>query len=515
MNTAKQVNVMVGLLMVFIIGTLLYFLWDSERASDAEQRQADVSAERGGALFARNCRSCHGITGTGALEISTLPGAPLNVDANRSTDPGALAQKQARFRDTLVCGRVGTIMPPWSQEQGGALNDYQIEQLVALITSQSWEKGWEVAIERANHDDKLGKYLLDSVSESDVVFTLNNPYNLKPGAVLRIDDEPVDGVYELVTVVRAPANTVLVEDISADQTEIAVQEPTVFLPGDRLTIDHELVTVQDSPLGTTLTEDVSASGTTLVLGSTRGLLAGDILVVGQEHTKVVSVSGLEAEVQRGVEDTGAVAHVAGTRVSEPGLTIVVLRGQSGTTAEDHRATTPVLEVGDSIQVERGAKGSEAASHVEGAEVFAGPIPGGDTITGGGEGNPPCGQKSTSGATAGTPTPAATYTGPTLSEGQPEWPSTAQPVDAEVTEPEDGRIEVETQDSLFVPNNLKVAIGEEVTIAVKNAGTAIHNLRMSPLLKKCQESEPSSIFMSGLKPLLLNITRGCECSVMQV
>src|SRR3972149_6395425 len=100
MNTSKQVNVMVGLLMLFTIGTLLYFLWDTVRAEDAEDRQLRENAERGGALFSLNCRACHGLTGKGVLDNSALPGVPLNLVDNRPSDPGKLKALQDRFRDT-------------------------------------------------------------------------------------------------------------------------------------------------------------------------------------------------------------------------------------------------------------------------------------------------------------------------------------------------------------------------------------------------------------------------------
>src|SRR3989337_651091 len=141
MNTRKQVNVMLGLLMLFVLGTLLYFLWDTVRAEDAEERQLQANAERGGKLYSINCRACHGLTGKGALENASLPGIPLNVDTNRPDDVGKLTALQQRFRDTIKCGRIGTLMPPWSQEQGGALNDFQIEQLVLLITSAASDHG--------------------------------------------------------------------------------------------------------------------------------------------------------------------------------------------------------------------------------------------------------------------------------------------------------------------------------------------------------------------------------------
>lgn len=202
MNTAKQVNVMVGLLMVFALATLLYFLWDTSRAEEADRRQLTVNAERGGRLYAVNCSSCHGITGKGALERPGLPGLPLNVEANRPTALGDLNNLQARFRDTIVCGRVGTLMPPWSTAQGGALNDFQIEQLVLLITSAESEKGWEAAIEQANHLGEMAppRFLVADAGKNDTTLVLNEVDGIKEKDLLRVDDDPTDEVYELVTV---------------------------------------------------------------------------------------------------------------------------------------------------------------------------------------------------------------------------------------------------------------------------------------------------------------------------
>ena len=234
MNTSKQVNVIVGLLMVFGVATLLYFLWDSTRAEDAETRQLEANAERGGKLYALNCRACHGLTGRGVLEAGMLPGAPLNVEGNRPVDPdtglpdeAGIRPIQDRFRDTIKCGRVGTLMPPWSQDQGGALNEFQIEQLVTLISGAMSvadfdapedpnaisEKGWEHAIEEANEADFLDKQLAEPVSDSDTVLALTDASGLKAEDMLRIDDDPLDEVYEVVEVVevREAENEIEVE----------------------------------------------------------------------------------------------------------------------------------------------------------------------------------------------------------------------------------------------------------------------------------------------------------------
>src|SRR6059036_2575985 len=135
MNTTKQVNVIMGLLMVGAIATLLYFIWENaEREDSAMARQLQDNAERGGTLFSLNCASCHGLTGKGLLERGGLPGAPLNDAGKRTTDRDTVKENVKRFRETIRCGRVGTLMPAWSQEVGGTLNNFQILQLVALIT---------------------------------------------------------------------------------------------------------------------------------------------------------------------------------------------------------------------------------------------------------------------------------------------------------------------------------------------------------------------------------------------
>ncbi len=134
---------MVLLLLLTVLAMGLYWAWDSVRAERAEERQAETAAERGAHLFAQNCRLCHGRTGQGVSENPIFPGIPLNIEPNRPTDAAELKSLQLRLRDTIRCGRAGTIMPPWHLDYGGSLNDEQIRQLVVLITTDAgdaWEK---------------------------------------------------------------------------------------------------------------------------------------------------------------------------------------------------------------------------------------------------------------------------------------------------------------------------------------------------------------------------------------
>jgi plastocyanin/mono/diheme cytochrome c family protein len=209
MNTSKQVNVMIGLMFVTLIGVLLYFIWDDVRAEDATEKQTVENAERGGRIYSLNCRRCHGLNGLGPLENVNLPGLPLNQEINRPDELGELMTRQSRMLDTIRCGRVGTLMPAWAEDQGGSLNDFQIQQLVALITGAMpgldvldnpnavSEKGWEAALEEADHTDILeGKLLAEAVGLADTVFVLTDAGELAEEGLLRIDDE----VVKIVTV---------------------------------------------------------------------------------------------------------------------------------------------------------------------------------------------------------------------------------------------------------------------------------------------------------------------------
>lgn len=227
MNTAKQVNIILGLLMVGLVGTLFYFMFDSgytifginfgDRQAAAVERQEETTVDRGAFLFARYCRACHGLTGQGGIERTGLPGARLNDPKNYP--PGLatsqLATMQQRFKDTITCGRVGTQMPPWLTDNGGALNFYQIQQLVELITSQFAPQGWDAVIEFGNEADAINPkvYLIQDVSATDTKLSVTDASSISENTLLRIGLDTPDEPYELflVTAVDKDKNTVTVE----------------------------------------------------------------------------------------------------------------------------------------------------------------------------------------------------------------------------------------------------------------------------------------------------------------
>jgi len=474
---------MIGLLFVGALATLLYFVWDPSRQDEAQARQLRENVDFGGALFALNCSSCHGLTGKGLTERGGLPGAILNDESRRSTALGEVSSNVSRFRDTIHCGRVGTLMPAWSQSQGGSLNDYQIEQLVALITgvmppqggsvSQGdipsdpnavSESGWEYALEQANHRAEFQppKHLQQAVTVSAARLVLDDATDLKAEPrgstterpLVRIDDDPTDSIYELARVIDAPAGSTLSKEAGDSDTDLSLDQASVFQAGDLITADSEVMEVVAAPWVTTLASDASADATTITVVDAGSLAAGATIKIASEKAKINSVNGDSLSVERGVEDTTAVDHSKDSTVTEQGDTIQVKRARQGTAAAKHNVKAEVVEQGNEATVERGVEGTKAAEHRAGTELFQGPIlPPTGPLTGE-VGTPPCGQKSAQ--PAATPGPPAAIT---------------------------GTVAISLNDNFFDLNGqrdptMTVKAGDPITIQLTNKGSQPHNMRVA-------------------------------------
>ena len=86
------------------------------------------------------CETCHGKEGVGGVAAYTLvdPTKPDALPQQVQWRAPALNTVMLRYRPEevkfiLVYGRAGTPMPPWGIEGGGALNDQQIDDLVAYL----------------------------------------------------------------------------------------------------------------------------------------------------------------------------------------------------------------------------------------------------------------------------------------------------------------------------------------------------------------------------------------------
>ena len=275
MNTAKQINIIIGLLMVGMLGTLLYYMFDNgdsvlglsigDRQTVAIDRQELDNAERGGALFARYCRACHGLTGMGSLERTGLPGAVLNDPNNRppALADSKIAARQARLTDTIHCGRVGTVMPPWSTAEGGGLNDFQIFQLVTLITSKFSPQAWDAAVADGNTTDsyKPAKFLAKDVGVTDTTIVLTSTDSLTKGDFIRIGADTIDEPYEIMQVVDFDANTNIVTVARGPHVPWTADPGSATIGSDAIAHKSgDQVYVAPVAPGTTITGDAASLG---------------------------------------------------------------------------------------------------------------------------------------------------------------------------------------------------------------------------------------------------------------
>ncbi len=153
MNTSKQINAMIILMAMLLVGIGFYTIYDPFRQETEMERTREEIAKRAGHTYARNCRVCHGDNGEGRIGPALNPEF-RNAPLINYTDPNKSAENAILVRNTLECGRVGTRMPSWAIEQGGALNDEQIRQLVIALTTPK-EAGLWKHIEVITHEDEL------------------------------------------------------------------------------------------------------------------------------------------------------------------------------------------------------------------------------------------------------------------------------------------------------------------------------------------------------------------------
>lgn len=143
MNTSKQINAMIILMSLLLVGVGFYTLWDPFRAERQSDKTRESIVRRAGSTFASNCRECHGSNGEGAVGPALNPEIRAAQGLADFTDPARRSEMQALVKNTLTCGRIGTYMPAWSTDQGGALSDEKIRQLVIVLTENPGGNAWE------------------------------------------------------------------------------------------------------------------------------------------------------------------------------------------------------------------------------------------------------------------------------------------------------------------------------------------------------------------------------------
>jgi len=165
MNTSKQVNIMIGVVLLSILLFGGYMLNESSRQATAKEEITERVAERGARLFVNNCRSCHGMEGEGHIGPALNTGAFLILGEDNEhglppTPDGEATGIRNFLYQTIACGRTGTFMPLWAQRAGGPMSDTQINQIITMITEGKWDVLAEIGAEHDAQAETTAKDVL-------------------------------------------------------------------------------------------------------------------------------------------------------------------------------------------------------------------------------------------------------------------------------------------------------------------------------------------------------------------
>lgn len=131
MNRHKVISLLA--LLILVVALPIYTWIEPQRMAQAQADLREEFVAGAAVLYVENCALCHGASGEG---IGAVPG--LDNGALRTADYDALFK-------TIARGRYGTTMAGWHMDEGGTLNDYQIDELIALIRYVEWSDVRELA----------------------------------------------------------------------------------------------------------------------------------------------------------------------------------------------------------------------------------------------------------------------------------------------------------------------------------------------------------------------------------
>lgn len=122
-----KTNLITLISLAILVTVLPFYAWrEPDRLAQAQAELQQEFVSEAAVIYAHNCAVCHGAAGEG---IGAMPA--LNSTGLRTADYDFLYK-------TIARGRYETVMSGWLNEEGGSLNEYEVNELVALIRYAAW-----------------------------------------------------------------------------------------------------------------------------------------------------------------------------------------------------------------------------------------------------------------------------------------------------------------------------------------------------------------------------------------
>lgn len=152
----------VTLSIVLLLTLVIYGFIDANRTTTVTATKTEDDARRGKHIYAQYCIQCHGPLGEGCIgpALNRVAWRPVleNGSPNVDWDPATYDL----IKRTVVRGRAsnqpGVTMPAWSIQEGGSLNDAEIEQVITFIQRGDWGTTLEEATSATGLGNDLPSY---------------------------------------------------------------------------------------------------------------------------------------------------------------------------------------------------------------------------------------------------------------------------------------------------------------------------------------------------------------------
>jgi cytochrome c2 len=152
----------VTLSIVLLLTLVIYGVVDTQRGPTTAAADLAHAIKNGKHLFAQYCIQCHGPQGEGCIgpALNRVVWRPYTPGGERNPDYDDTAHDF--IKNVVERGRPsnqpGVIMPPWSVNENGPLNDQEIEDVVAFVQNGDWNRTLEDAASATGLNEALPTY---------------------------------------------------------------------------------------------------------------------------------------------------------------------------------------------------------------------------------------------------------------------------------------------------------------------------------------------------------------------